>query len=175
MWESRSKRLEEAERNRIQAARDPAWNIHSQSWFGVQCPVQVLVNSAFLNPRLTQQSTRCFRGLHGSFCWGSVWRCRSHLPRGPGPCPYCQKHQNLVWCPCHQSAWLASQLSRPQTHLESMGYCQEENEGYQTQKNQGYQTQKQIRTDSKHQVTLGFHNSRPMPQAESNGGSDYGK
>lgn len=48
-----------------------------------------------------------------------------YLPAGPGPCPYCQKPQNLVLCPCHHSAWLASQLSRPKPHWESMGYYRE--------------------------------------------------
>ncbi len=44
-----------------------------------------------------------------------------------GTGPHCQKHQKLVkwpWCWC---AWLASKLTRPEPHWESMGYCQEEN------------------------------------------------
>ncbi len=43
-------------------------------------------------------------------------------------------HQKLVkwpWCWC---AWLASKLTRPEPHRESMGYCQEENEKQETKK-----------------------------------------
>ena len=97
----------------------------------------------FLKSKVTATVYQNVWGLHDSFCWGSVWRCRFHLPAGPGPCPYCQKHQNLVWCPCHHSAWLASQLTGPKPHWEFMDYSQEENEGH--------QTQQQRRADSKHQ------------------------
>ncbi len=44
------------------------------------------------------------------------------FPAGFGTCPHCQKHQKLVkwpWCWC---AWLASKLTRPEPHRESMGY-----------------------------------------------------
>ncbi len=56
------------------------------------------------------------------------------FPAGLGTCPHCQKHQKLVkwpWCWC---AWLASKLTRPELHRESMGYCQEENEKQETKK-----------------------------------------
>ncbi len=44
------------------------------------------------------------------------------------------KHQKLVkwpWCWC---AWLASKLTRPEPHRESLGHCQEENEKQETKK-----------------------------------------
>ncbi len=42
------------------------------------------------------------------------------FPAGFGTCPHCQKHQKLVkwpWCWC---AWLASKLTRPEPHRESI-------------------------------------------------------
>ncbi len=44
-----------------------------------------------------------------------------NFPAGFGACPHCQKHQKLLkwpWCWC---AWLASKLTRPEPHRESMG------------------------------------------------------
>ncbi len=41
----------------------------------------------------------------------------------------CLKLVKWPWCWC---AWLASKLSRPEPHRESMGYCQEENEKQET-------------------------------------------
>ncbi len=42
-----------------------------------------------------------------------------------------QKLVKWPWCWC---AWLASKLTRPGLHRESMGYCQEENEKQETKK-----------------------------------------
>ncbi len=64
--------------------------------------------------------------LYGAWCW-------FHFPAGLGTCPHCQSYQKLVqwpWCYC---AWLASKLTRPEPHRESMEYCQEEDERHQTQ------------------------------------------
>ncbi len=69
-----------------------------------------------------------FRALDASFCWQALWRCWFHFPAGLGTCPHCQRYQKLVqwpWCYC---AWLASKLTWPEPHRESMGYCQEEDE-----------------------------------------------
>ncbi len=74
-----------------------------------------------------------FRALHASFCWQALWRCWFHFPAGLGTCPHCQRYQKLVqwpWCYC---AWLASKLTWPEPHRESIGYCQEEDERHQTQ------------------------------------------
>ncbi len=72
--------------------------------------------------------------------------------------PHCQKHQKLVklpWCWC---AWLASKLTRPEPHRESMGYCQEEDERHQTQ---------QCRWPEGHcQRNLGFHTTSAVPQTD---------
>ncbi len=62
-----------------------------------------------------------------------LWRCWFHFPAGLGTYPHCQRYQKLVqwsWCYC---AGLASKLTRPEPHRESMGYCQEEDERHQTQ------------------------------------------
>ncbi len=72
-------------------------------------------------------------------------------------CPHCQKHQKLVkwpWCWC---AWLASKLTRPEHHWESMKYCQEENEKQETktcrwaeghcQRNLGFHTTSAVHTN----------------------------
>ncbi len=73
-------------------------------------------------------------------------------------CPHCQKHQKLVkwpWCWC---AWLASKLTRPEPHRESMGYCQEENEKQETKK---------CRWAEGHcQRNLGFHTTSAVPQTD---------
>ncbi len=64
--------------------------------------------------------------LHASFCWQALWRSWFNFPAGLGTCPHCQRYQKLVqwpWCYC---AWLASKLTWPEPHWESMGYCQEE-------------------------------------------------
>ncbi len=76
---------------------------------------------------------RKFRALHAAFCWQALWRCWFHFPAGLGTCPHCQRYQKLVqwpWCYC---AWLVSKLAWPETHRESMRYCQEEDERHQTQ------------------------------------------
>ncbi len=80
------------------------------------------------------------------------------FPAGFGTCPYCQKHQKLVkwpWCWC---AWLASKLTRPEPHRESMGYCQEEDEKQETKK---------CRWAEGHcQRNLGFHTTSAVPQTD---------
>ncbi len=85
-------------------------------------------------------------------------RCWFHFPAGFGTCPHCQKHQKLVkwlWCWC---AWQASKLTRPETHRESIGYCQEENEKQKTKK---------YRWAEGHcQRNLGFHTTSSVPQID---------
>ncbi len=95
-----------------------------------------------------------FRALHASFCWQALWRCWFNFPAGLGTCPHCQRYQKLVqwpWCYC---AWLASKLTWPEPHRESMGYCQEEDERHQTQ---------QCRWP---QRNLGFHTTSAVPQTD---------
>ncbi len=99
-----------------------------------------------------------FRALHASFCWQALWRSWFHFPAGLGTCPHCKRYQKLVqepWCYC---AWLASKLTWPEPHRESMGYCQEEDERHQTQ---------QCRWAEGHsQRNLGFHTTSAMPQTD---------
>ncbi len=42
-------------------------------------------------------------------------------------CPQCQNHFQVVCWSWYYCAWLASKLTRPETHREYMGHCQEEN------------------------------------------------
>ncbi len=93
-------------------------------------------------------------GCHVICCW----RWWFHFPAGLGTCPHCQRYQKLVqwpWCYC---AWLASKLTWPEPHRESMGYCQEEDERHQTQ---------QCRWTEGHcQSNLGFHTTSAVPQTD---------
>ncbi len=146
------------ERHIIHVAWSPVWSFHSQWWFGLPCHLLVLVHCVFWSPQSTQPSTRNFRALHASFCWQALWRCWFHFPAGLGTCPHCQRYQKLVqwpWCYC---AWLASKLTWPEPHRESMGYCQEEDERHQTQ---------QCRwPEGRYQSNLGFHTTSAVPQTD---------
>ncbi len=97
----------------------------------VQCHRLVLVHCVFLKPTslhpFTKKcwSTSCFLLLTSFLKMlislsSRIW----HLPT-------LQKHQKLVKWPC-VGAWLASKLTRPEPHRESMEYCQEENEKQET-------------------------------------------
>ncbi len=141
-----------------QVAWSPVWSFHSLWWFGVQCHLLVLVHCVFWKPTslhpFTKKfwSTSCFLLLTSflkmliSFS-SRIW----HLPTLP-------KHQKLVkwpWCWC---ARLASKLTRPEPHRESMGYCQEENEKQETKK---------CRWAEGHcQRNLGFHTTSAVPQTD---------
>ncbi len=48
------------ERHRIHVAWSPVWSFHSQWWFGLPCPLLVLVHCVFWSPQSTQPSTRKF-------------------------------------------------------------------------------------------------------------------
>ncbi len=101
---------------------------------------------------------RDFRALHASFCWQALWRCWFHFPAGLGTCPHCQRYQKLVQWPWSYCAWLASKLTWPEPHRESMGYCQEDDERHQTQ---------QCRWAEDHcQRNLGFHTTSAVPQTD---------
>ncbi len=66
-----------------------------------------------------------------------------------------QKLIQWPWCYC---AWLASKLTWPEPHRESIGYCQEEDERHQTQ---------QCRwPEGRYQSNLGFHYTWAVPQAD---------
>ncbi len=76
------------------------------------------------------------------------------------PAHTAKKQQKLVkwpWCWC---AWLASKLTRPELHRESMGYCQKENEKQETD-------EKKYRWAEGHcQRNLGFHTTSAVPQTD---------
>ncbi len=110
-----------------QVAWSPVLSFHNL-WliWGVICWCWSIV--FFENQRHCTRLPRNFGALHASFCWPAFYRFWFNFPAGFGTCLHCQKHQKLVkwpWCYC---AWLASKLTRPEPHRESMGYCQEENE-----------------------------------------------
>ena len=52
--------------------------------------------------------TRMFKRTSWFLCWGSVWRCRFHLPAGPGPCPY--RHLHLHTDPQQKEASIKKNL-----------------------------------------------------------------
>ncbi len=140
------------------------WAAMSSAGVGPLCFLKSTVNAAIYQDILEH--------FHASFCWQALWRCRFHFPAGLGTCPHCQRYQKLVqwpWCYC---AWLASKLTWPEPHWESMGYCQEEDERHQTQ---------QCRLAEGHcQRNLGFHTTSAVPQtdhlhATPNWGSNYSK
>ncbi len=115
---------------------DWGWSQGIKSLFLQSVMIWSTMSSAGVGPSffLKTNGTRLpihFGALHSSFCWPALlsW---FHFPAGFGTCPHCQKHQKLVkwtWCWC---AWMASKLTRPEPHRESIGCCQEENEKQET-------------------------------------------
>ncbi len=120
-----------------QVSWSPVLSFHSLWWFGVQCHLLVLVHCLlfFLKTNITAP---IYQEILEHFMLPSADQLFKDadfiLPAGFGTCPHCQKHQKLVkwpWCWC---AWLATKLTRPEPHRESMGYCQDENEKQETNK-----------------------------------------
>ncbi len=122
-----------AEKLIAQVAWSPVLSFHSLWWFGVQCHLLVLVHCAFWKPTLLHPFTNTFWStsfflLLTSFLKmmisfsSRIWHMPT-LPKAP--------KVKLPWCWC---AWLASKLTRPEPHRESMRYCQEENEKQETKK-----------------------------------------
>ncbi len=159
IWKSRSQSLEEV------------WRGTESMLLEVQCEVSTVSDdlgchvicwcwSTVFSEVHSQRShlPGDFRALHASFCWQALWRCWFHFPSGLGTCPHCQRYQKLVqwpWCYC---AWLASKLTWPEPHRESMEYCQEEDERHQTQ---------QCRwAEGHYQRNLGFHTTSAVPQTD---------
>ncbi len=141
-----------------QVAWSPVLSFHSLWWFGgnVICWCWSIV--FFENQRHCTRLPINFGALHVSFCSPAFYRCWFDFPAGFGTCPYCQKHQKLVkwpWCWC---AWLASKLTRPEPHRESMRCCQEKNKKQETKK---------FRWAEGHcQINLGFHTTSAVPQTD---------
>ncbi len=140
-----------------QVAWSPVLSFHSLWWFGVQCHLLVLVHCVLWKPTSLHPFTKkCWST--SCFCWQAFERCWFNFPTRFGTCPHCQKHQKSVkwpWCWC---AWLASKLTRPEPHRESMGYCQEENEKQETKK---------CRWAEGHcQRNLGFHTTSAVPETD---------
>ncbi len=79
-----------------------------------------------------------------------------HFPAGFGTCPHCQKHQKLVkwpWCWC---VWLASKLTRPEPHRESI-----------VKRKMRNKRPKKCRWAEGHcQRNLGFHITSAVPQTD---------
>ncbi len=141
-----------------QVAWSPVLSFHSLWWFGVQCHLLVLVHCVFWKPTSLHPFTKKFWSTSCFLLLTSFLKMLISFPAGFGTCPHCQKHQKLVkwpWCWC---AWLASKLTRPEHHRESMGYCQEENEKQETKK---------CRWAEGHcQRNLGFYTTSAVPQTD---------
>ncbi len=105
-----------------QVAWSPVLRFHSLWWFGVQCHLLVLVHCVFWKPTslhpFTQNNLEHFMLPSADQLFKR--RCWFNFPAWFGTCPHCQKHRKLVkwsWCWC---AWLASKLTRPEPHRESI-------------------------------------------------------
>ncbi len=147
------------ERHRIHVAWSPVWGFHSQWWFGLPCHLLVLVHCVFWSPQSTQPSTRKFLEHFMLPSADKLYGDADFIfQQDLAPAHTAKRYQKLVqwpWCYC---AWLASKLTRPEPHRESMGYCQEEDERHQTQ---------QCRWSEGHcQRNLGFHTTSAVPQTD---------
>ncbi len=142
------------ERHRIHVTWSPVGSFHSQWWLGLPCHLLVLVHCVFWSPVNAAIYQEIFRAFHAFFCWPALWRFWFHFPAWLGTCSHCQRHQ-WPWCYC---AWLASKLSWPEPHWESMKYCQEEDERHKTQ---------QCRwPEGRYQSNLDFCYTWAVPQAD---------
>ncbi len=141
-----------------QVAWSPVLSFHSLWWFGGQCHLLVLVHCVFWKPTSLHPFTKKFWSTSCFLLLTSFLKMLISFSSRICTCPHCQKHQKLVkwsWCWC---AWLASKLTRPEPHRESMGYCQEENEKEETKK---------CRWAEGHcQRNLGFHTTSAVPQTD---------
>ncbi len=132
-----------------QVAWSPVLSFHSLWWFGVQCHLLVLVHCVFLKTNVTapvyQEILEHFMLPFADFIFQQDL-APAHTAKSTKRWPWC-------WC-----AWLASKLTRPEPHRESMGYCQEENEKQETKK---------CRWPEGHcQRNLGFHTTSAVPQTD---------
>ncbi len=113
---------ERVERHIIHVAWSPVWSFHSQWWFGLLCHLLVLVHCIFWSPQSTAAIYQGhFRALHASFCWQALWRCLFIFQQDLAPAHTAKGTKswfNWPWCYC---AWLASKLTWPEPHRESMG------------------------------------------------------
>ncbi len=143
-----------------QVAWSPVLSFHSLWWFGVQYHLLVLVLCVFWKPTSLHPFTNKFKSTLSFLLLTSflkmlisfssrIW----HLPTLPKASWL--KLVKWPWCWC---AWLASKLTRPEPHRESMGYCQEVNEKQETKK---------CRWAEGHcQRNLGFHTTSAVPQTD---------
>ncbi len=129
LWKSGSQSLEEERRGTESKLLEVQCEVSTVS-YDLGCYVICWCWSTVFSEVHSQRRhlPRNVRVLHASFCWQALWRCWFHFPAGLGSCTHCQTP--LPWCYC---AWLASKLTRPEPHRESMEYCQEEDERHQTQ------------------------------------------
>ncbi len=117
-----------AEKLIAQVAWSPVLSFHSLWWFGIQCHLLVLVHCVFWKPTSLHTFTKTFWSTSCFLLLTSFLKMLISFPAGFRHLATLPKHQKLVkwpWCLC---AWLASKLTRPESHSESMGYWQEENE-----------------------------------------------
>ncbi len=141
------------ERHRIQAAWSPVWSFHNQWWFGLPCHLLVLVQSQrsnlpgneILEHFMPPSADKLYGDADFLFQQDLA---TAHAAKGP-------KSGSMTMCYCD---WSASKLAWPESHRESMGYCQEEDERYQNQQCKW--------PEGRYQSSVGFHYTRAVPQAD---------
>ncbi len=124
-----------AEKLIAQVAWSPVWSFHSLWWFGVQCHLLVLVHCVFWKPTSLHPFTKKFWSTSFFLLLTSFFKdadfifqqdlAPAHTAKSTKT--WLNDHGPRRWC-----AWLASKLTRPESHSESMGYWQEENEKQET-------------------------------------------
>ncbi len=112
------------ERHRIQASWSPVWSFWSQWWFGVPwrllvlCFIKSKVNAAVYQEILEHVMLPSADKLYGDADF--------LFQQDFSTCLQWQNHFQVLCWPWYYCAWLASQHAWPEPHMESMGYCQEE-------------------------------------------------
>ncbi len=125
-----------------QVAWSPVLSFHSLWWIGVHCCV-------FWKPMSLHPFTKTFWSTSAD----QLFKDSDSAPAHTAKSIKSWLNNHGIWC-----AWLASKLTRPEPHRESMGYCQEENEKQETKKCRG--------AEGHCQRNLGFHTTSAVPQTD---------
>ncbi len=139
-----------------QVALSPVLSFHSLWWFGVQSHLLVLIHCVFLKTNVTAP---VYQDILEHFMLPSA---DQHFKDADfifqqDLAPAHTAKSTKSWLNVH-GVGVASKLTRPEPHRESMGYCQEEDERHQTQ---------QCWWPEGHcQRNLGFHTTSAVPQTD---------
>ncbi len=96
------------------------WAVMSSAGVGPLCLIKSEVNAA-----VYQKILECFMLPPADKLYGDA---DFIFQQDFSTCPHCQNHFQVVCWPWYYCAWLASQHSWPEPHMESMGYFQEKDE-----------------------------------------------